>query len=144
MQRCAEKSSALLAYLASAVGQTKHKQAKHKKQLCKDSTLVDGCSLLILLAIPLLAKPVQAQQAKHKKTVQAQRAGGWVFVADLPPFAQNKIVQASKAQKNCASTARWWTDGCSLLIFRRLHKIKLCKLAQRGAWVVFVAGHRWS
>ena len=56
--------------------------------------------MLILLAIPPLAKPpVQAKQAKHKKTVEAQRAGGWVFFADLPPFAQNKIiVQASTAR----------------------------------------------
>jgi hypothetical protein len=61
----------------------KYKQAKHKIKLCKHSTLVDGCSLLILLAqLPPLAKPVQAQ-ASHaqNKTVQAQRAGGWVFVA---------------------------------------------------------------
>ena len=57
--------------------------------------------------LPHLAQASQAQ----KKTVQAQRAGGRVFVADLPPFAQNKIVQASTA---------------------------------RDAWVVFVAGHRWS
>ena len=41
-----------------------------------------------------------------EKTVQEQRAGGWVFVADLPPFAQNKTVQASTAR-----------DGwCSLLV----------------------------
>ena len=48
-----------------------------------------------LAQLPPLAKPVQAQASQSQKNVQAQLAGGWVFVADLPLFAQNKIVQAS-------------------------------------------------
>ena len=80
MQSLAEKFSALLAQLPLLA---KPVQAKHKIKLCKHSALVDGCSLLILLAqLPPLAKPVQAQASQaQNKTVQAQRAGGWVFVA---------------------------------------------------------------